>query len=84
MIRLNNNLFSGLTSLIAYEYRTPKKVGTFAGRIKTYSKLLDRYDRQFHMRPPNLESKNKVIFPIKIEMRVRHVFNKKKSTPKFQ
>jgi hypothetical protein len=84
MIRLNNTLATSITYLTLHGYKNTKKVGTFAARIKMYNKHLDRYDRQFHMRPPNLASKNNIQFPITVPLLVRHVYNYKKNIPKFQ
>lgn len=77
MITLRSPLLRELTTLLSFEYRTTRKVGTFKQRIKAYNHRLDRFDRQFHMRPPNLETKNVITFPITVPFLVRHRFNPK-------
>lgn len=80
MNRLNNTIFQAihLNTILSYAYRIPKQQRTFKARIAMYNRNLDRYDRVFLIRPPNLESKNPITFPIKIPMRVRHIYNPKK------
>jgi hypothetical protein len=70
-----------LTTLVGFGYRTPQKVGSFKERIRLNNKRLDRYDRVFLIRPPNLQSNNLITFPIKIPMRVRHIYNPTKTQP---
>lgn len=72
MLALSSTISHKLTTLISYSYRTPQRVASFRQRIKMYNNKLDVYERQFHMRPPNLETKNPVTFPIKIPLRLRH------------
>lgn len=68
-----------LTTLLIYNYRTPQRVASFKQRITAYNRFLDRYDRQFHMRPPSLALKQSLTFPITIPFRLRHRYNPKKA-----
>ena len=54
MINLRSNFINTLTTVINYGMKKPIHVASFNARIRRYSNSLDRYDRQFHMRPPNL------------------------------
>jgi len=72
MLTLSSRLTNNLTTLLLYGYRTPQKVASFQQRIKMFNNKLNIYERQFHMRPPNLETKNAVTFPIKVPLRLRH------------
>lgn len=56
MIRLQKtlSLTTGLYQTIFYCYKTPLKVASFKERIRLNNRRLDRYDRIFVMRPPNL------------------------------
>jgi hypothetical protein len=81
MIRLQKalSLTSPLYQTTFFSYRTPLKVASFKERIRLNNRRLDRYDRIFVMRPPNLESKNKLTFPLTIPLRVRHLYKPKKN-----
>lgn len=72
-------MIKSLTTLLAFEYKNTRPVASFNHRIRAYEKRLDRYDRQFHMRPPSLASKNTITFPITVPFRLRHRYNPKKS-----
>ena len=75
MLRLQSVQAQCLTTLLSYRYRTPHHPASFKQRISKYNRSLDRYDRQFHMRPPNLNVKQSLIFPLTVPFRVRHRFN---------
>ena len=62
---------------------TPKKVKSFQQRISFYNKHLDRYDRKFLIRPPDLRPSQPVSFPLTIPLRVRHIYNPRKSQEEF-
>jgi len=83
MIRLQKvlELASSLNTTIFFNYKTPLKIASFKERIRLNNRRLDRYDRIFVMKPPNLESKNVVTFPLTIPMRVRHLYRPNKSEP---
>jgi hypothetical protein len=72
MISLRSTVINNLTALISYGYKTPKRVASFNERIRIYNRKLDRYDRQFHMRAPDLSVKSQVTFPITVPFRLRH------------
>jgi hypothetical protein len=78
MLHLHSVRTSYLTTLLAYTYRTPQRVASFKQRIARFNHSLDRYDRQFHMRPPSLKVGQPLTFPLKIPFRVRHRFNPNK------
>lgn len=78
MITLRSPLLRGLTTLLSFEYRTPRKVATVKQRIKSYNNRLDKFERQFHMRPPNLASKTSITFPITVPFLIRHRYIPKK------
>lgn len=78
MITLRSSIINSLTTLLAFNYKDARHVASFKQRINAYNHRLDRYDRQFHMRAPDLSSKNKISFPITVPFRVRHRFNPKK------
>ena len=77
MLKLQTKLAPLLTTLV-YWYRTPQNPASFQQRISKYEKYLDRVDRKFLIRPPDLSSKNSITFPITIPLRVRHQYNPKK------
>lgn len=54
MLTLSSTIANNITSLISYSYRTTRHVASFRQRIKAYNNKLNIYERQFHMRPPNL------------------------------
>ena len=82
MIGLRSTFINNLTTLISYGYKKPIRAASFKQRIKSYQNRLDRYDRQFHMRPPNLSTSNAVSFPISVPFLVRHRLKKRRG-PEF-
>jgi hypothetical protein len=78
MLKLHSPLAPFLTTLLTYGYRTPQNPGSFQQRITKFQKYLDKVDRKFVIRPPDLSSKSKISFPITIPLRVRHWYNPKK------
>ena len=77
MIITRTPLLNNLTALLSFQYKTTRRLTSFSHRIKINNKRLDRVDRQFHMRPPNLSQKE-ITFPIKMPFRLRHRYNPKK------
>lgn len=78
MLSVRSNLTAFLTTLLTYGYRTPQNPKSFKQRIAKFEKYLDRVDRRFEIRPPDLSNKQIVTFPITIPLRVRHRYNPKK------
>ncbi len=82
MIKLQGltSLSSRLLTVMDYGFgfRPPKKIRGFQSRISFYNKKLDKYDRKFLIRPPNLKPGSEITFPISIPMRVRHKWNPSK------
>lgn len=78
MITLRSPLLNNLTTLLTYSYRNARPTYSFKRRLRMYNHNLDRFDRQFHMRPPSLVTKNPISFPITIPLRLRHRYNPKK------
>lgn len=72
MIGLTSTLINNLTRIITFGHKTTRQVASFNHRIRNYGKRLDRYERQFHMRAPDLATKNILTFPIKIPFLLRH------------
>jgi len=89
---LTTALCSPLTSvlptlLLAAGYTRTRKIesASFAARIKIYSspRNINRFDRKFLIRPPDLSNKNSLTFPIRMPMRVRHVPKRVKNPIQF-